>query len=245
MSIPAPSRHVAVWAGDPAALGLAWGSIAVVAGEDAAAVAEMAHAVGAPPVAHAAPGFALLTREPPDADLDTATAIATALPAASVHTAVLRHAWTGAESLGAVVAEARRVLVAGGRLLLADWDLDRVLTAAPQSYPDAFFYAALPGVAAHLRVTMAYHLDLALALGRAGFTNLRSVEVDEVVAEFDERPAYLAWLRDRGFRGIRHAAPEQLEAVRAALPALVRRLAPLGQVTHREPWRVAVGVRPG
>ncbi len=245
MEASAPSRLVAAWAGDPARVGVEWGRVAVVGGEDAAEVAEMAHAAGAPPVAHAAPGFVLLTREPPEADLDVAVPSATGLPAGSVHTVVLRHAWTGPQSLTLVVAEARRVLAGGGRLVLADWDLERVLTAAPQSYPDAFFYAAVPSVADRLRAAMAYRLDLSLALGRAGFTELRSIDVDEVVAEFDERPPYLAWLRERGFRGMRHAPEAQLDAVWEALPALVRRLAPLGNVTHREPWRVAVGVRPG
>lgn len=245
MEMPAPSRHAAAWAGDPRRVGVEWGPACVVAGDDAAEVAEMAHRAGAPPPAYSAPGFVLLTRDPPEVDLEPAAPSATGLPAGSVATIVLRNAWTGPESLAEVVDEARRVLAPGGHLLLAEWDLDRVLTAAPQSYPDAFFYAALPEVAERLRASMAYRHDLALALGRAGFAGLRSVEVDEVVAEFDERPGYLAWLRDRGFRGIRHADEERLAAVRAALPQLVRRLAPLGQVTHREPWRVAVGVRPG
>lgn len=245
MEAPPPLRHAAVWAGDPSRLGLEWGRAVVIGGENASDVAVMAHAAGAPPVAHAAPGFALLTRDPPEVDVDASTAVATTLPAGSVATVVLRHAWTGPESLTVAVAEARRILVAGGRLLLADWDLDRVLTAAPQSYPDAFFYAALPEVAARVRTVMAYRLDLALALGRAGFGGVRSVEVDEVVAEFHERPAYLAWLRERGFRGIQHADELRLATVRAALPDLVRRLAPLGEVTHREPWRVVAGVRPG
>lgn len=245
MEARAPLRSAAVWAGDPTRLRLPWGPAAVVGGEDATEVAELAHAAGAPPVAHGAPGFALLTREPPEADLDEAIPAATGLPAGSVRTVVLRHAWTGPESLAVVVAEARRILTGGGHLVLADWDLERVLTAAPQSYPDAFFYAALPEVADRLRAAMAYRLDLVLALGRAGFTGLRSIDADEVVAEFDERPAYLAWLRERGFRGVRHADPERLEAVRGALPELVRHLAPLGGITHREPWRVAVGTRPG
>ncbi len=237
-------RKAAVWAGDPARLGVEWGQVAVIAGEDAGAVADMAHGAGAPPIAHAAPGFALLARQPPDSDLELAVPSATGLPAASVHTVVLRHAWTDPEALAVVVAEARRILAGGGHLVLADWDLERVLTASPQSYPDAFFYAALPEVAKRLRAAMTYRLDLSLALGRAGFTSIRSIEADEVVADFEERPEYLAWLRERGFRGVRHADEQQLTAVRDALPALVRRLAPLGQVTHREPWRVAVGVRP-
>lgn len=245
MEAPALSRRTVVWAGDPARFGWPWGGVAVLGGEDAAGLAEAVAATGSPPIAVAAPDVVVLAAQPPEGLGDDAIATATGLPPGCADTVVMRHAWAGPEELTGVVAEARRVLRPGGRLVLAGWDLDRLLSTSPHSYADAFFYAALPEVADLLLASMAYGLDLALALGRARFSEVRSLDVDEVVAEFPGRAEYLPWLRERGFRGVRHAEPERLAAVRDALPALVRSIAPIGPVAHREPWRVVGGVRPG
>lgn len=242
---PAPRRRDASMAGDPTALGASWGGVVVVGGEDALAFAEAAQAGGGPPLASGIARLAVLATEPPAGAGDGSNPRATGLPDGCADTVVLRHAWDGPAQLADAAAEARRLLRPAGRVVLADWDLERVLASSPRTYPDAFFYAALPAVAAALEASLAFGLDLPLALGRARFTGIATGDVDEEVATFASPDRYLAWLRERGFRGMHHAEPAGLDAVDGALADLVRQVAPRGEVTHREPWRVAVGVRPG
>ncbi len=222
-------------------LGVDWGGVAVVVGEEAPVFADACFRSGGQPLAASTDSFALLTRDPPAGDL----AATSDLAGDSAGLVVMRHAWDGVEGLLEAVAEARRLLAPGGTVVLAEWDLDRILRSPARLYPDGFFYAALPEVVPRLRAMLAAPTDLAVELIRAGFKDVEGVDVDETVVEVPDRLSYLEFAKQRSFRGSGLATPDRLAAAWTAFVDFVPRIAPIGPVTHREPWRVVRGRVPG
>lgn len=211
----------------------------VVAGEDAGLVAEALLRAGGPPLAATGDAFAVASKAAPADAMDDLSDI----PDGAADLVILRHAWDGITGLNSAVAEGRRILAAGGALVLAEWDLDRLLRSPARLYPDGFFYDMLPEVVPHLRPALAAPSDLAIELVRAGFPDVDGLDVDETAGEFADRTGYLSWMQQRGFRGDRHAGDERRAEAWEAFVAFVPRIAPIGPVRHHEPWRVVRGRR--
>ena len=238
-------RPVPEWATILRALGVLDRGSVLVAGEAAAALGSIVQENGGPPLAYDRPDLALLTAAGPDVPpgFDAATPAATGLPAASVDSVVLRHAWNGVARLGPAVDEAARILRPGGALLLADLDLPELMSANAARYPSQILYASAPDVRAAVNATLA-PFDLSVTAGRAGFDGLRGLEVDETAGTFD-RMGFVDYVRAGGWRGWELLSPEReaaiVERVERALPLI----APVGPVVDREPWRYVIGVKRG
>ncbi len=231
------------WAGVLRDLQVPFGDRVLVAGDRADRVADAYQAAGAPPVAYARPGLAFLAKEPPDTDLEVALPAATGLGDGTVDLVVLRHAWGGPADLPATVAEARRVLAAGGTLVLFEPDLTRLLSSQVQRYPSQILYRLHPNVAADLRSSLVAPGELAAEAVRTGFIRLTGTEVEDTIGSF-ERSDYLQFLRDRGWLGFALLSDAEIAGVLEAVAGLLPLLAPIGPVVEREPWRVLRGVKP-
>ena len=243
MTTRVPRRAAPEWAGTLHELGVGFGDTVVVAGDRADLVADAYQAAGAPPIAYARAGFAVLARTPPDADFDAATPSATGLGDGTVDLFVLRHAWNGPPGLAAAVAEVRRELAPGGTAVLCEPDLVRLMRSPYQRYPSQLLYRLHPEVAADLEGSLVSPGELAAEAVRAGFTELIGIDVEETIGSFDG-PDYLRFLSERGWPGFALLDDDQIAGVIETVSGMLRRLAPIGPVVEREPWRVLRGVRP-
>ncbi len=216
----------------------------LVIGDRAERVADAYQAAGAPPIAYARPGLAFLAKSPPDADFEAARAAATGLEDASLDLVALRHAWVSAAGLEAAVAEAHRVLAPGGALVLAEPDLTRLLTSQVARYPSQILYRMHPEIAAALAATLVSPGELGAEVVRAGFVRVAAIDVEDSIGTFSP-PEYLRFLAERGWPASAPLSDAEIAGVVDAVDGLLPKLAPIGPIVEREPWRLVRAVKRG
>ena len=168
-------------------------------------------------------------------------AAATTLPDASVDVVFERALVHHVPDLGAVVAEARRLLRPGGRYLVQDRTADDVRQPAGPRHPRGYLFEVFPRL---LDIELARRPDgrvLAGLLREAGF-EVTTRELDELRAMHPDRDAYLAEIRLRTGRSILHELDDR-ELARL-VDVLADRL-PAGEpVVETDRWTLWTGALP-
>lgn len=168
-------------------------------------------------------------------------AAATALPGASVDVVFERALVHHVPDLGAVVAEARRLLRPGGHHLIQDRTADDVRQPAGPRHPRGYLFEVFPRL---LDVELARRPDDAVLAGlmrEAGF-EATTCNMEELRAVHPDRDAYLAEIRRRKGRSILHEL-DDCEIARL-VDVLADRL-PVGEpVVEADRWTLWTGVLP-
>ena len=224
------------WRTTLAGIGVGQDVAVVVGGPPAEAIAEAVPMAVADEVA----GLAILGSGPSLAA--DATPSSTGLPTDTADAVMMLAAWRSPEELRSVVAEARRVLAPGGRLILGEVDVDALLTATVATRRSSLLYrryrspilASLPGdrpVAAP-----------AFALLRGGFGSIESATVDLPVGVFSTPGAYVEAVLAGVWPGIGIVPPHERTALEGEILESLRGTAfPL---TEYQPWSLAYGIAP-
>jgi hypothetical protein len=216
-----------------------WTMPILVAGIDAAGLADILFLKASFGIAADGEDWALLAPEPPDEAPDTWTG----LPAGSVGTVILRRAWPDRPGIGAAAAGAVRLLASGGRLFLADLDLERLLGGSPVRYPYQFRFTLDPAAGERLRATAASASELALEVGRSGLRSVRGVDLEERRAVYEDPVAYWTAVRDGSWPSLIDTPADDREQLLERLAVELSRVAPMGEIVERRPWFAATGSR--
>jgi hypothetical protein len=220
------------------AFGTDWSAPLVIAGADAADLAEQCARRASFGIAAEGEDWFLLAPEAPD----TAPEGWPGLPPGIAGTVILRRAWPDRPGLDAAVGAAARLLRRGGRLIAADIDVDRLLGGSPVAYPYQLRFTLDPEAAAALRSSTVSTADLAVEVGRAGMRRVVGLTVDEERGRFAEAAAYWVGVRDGAWPSLAGTAPEARGMLLEDLAAQLSRIAPMGGIVERRPWFVATGV---
>jgi hypothetical protein len=212
----------------------------VVAGPDAEGVAEVLQQTGAPWVLAQGDGFALLG---PEKSTVTAGSL-DEVPDGAADLVVLVRAWTGRSDLVRTLDRAARTVAAGGAVVTAEVDFNRLRSARGDRYPAAFFYGRHREIAAAIAPHFVATLDLTIEVNRAGFRSTAVVGFDRPVGRYLDRDLFLAEAPSR-WRGFERLTDEEAEAERSALATAIGRLGPGDVIVDREPWTLVAGRKPG
>ena len=168
-------------------------------------------------------------------------AAATTLPGASVDVVFERALVHHLPDLGAVVAEARRLLRPGGRYLVQDRTVDDVRQPAGPRHPRGYLFEVFPRL---LDVELARRPDGAVLAGllrEAGF-EVTTRAVEELRAVHPDRDAYLAEIRLRKGRSILHELDDR--EIARLVDVLADRLSAGEPVVETDHWTLWTGVLP-
>ncbi len=161
----------------------------------------------------------------------------------SLDLVVARRVWKAPAGVDAAVSAARRALAAGGRLVAADFNIERVLDAPLWRYPSQYFYAVHPEVAEALARSSASPVDLSVAAVRARLADVETAEYDETLGEFEDAGAYRDGVAALGWRGFEEVSSDEVDVVLSGLTELLPRLLRSGPVPLREPWHAVSGIK--
>ena len=156
---------------------------------------------------------------------------------------IVRRAWADGPGLAVAAPAAARLVADGGRLVLADLDVDRLLAGSPVRYPYQFRFTLDPAAATALRASTTSTADLALEVGRAGMRSVKGIVVDEEKGVFPAAADYWGAVRDGAWPSLGEMAAENRTILLENLAVALSRSAPIGQVVERRPWFAATGIR--
>lgn len=216
-----------------------WSAPIVVAGSDAAAFAAELSRRSAAGIAADGEDWALLGPDVPG----TAPASWMDLPRGIAGTVIIRRAWADGPGLAAAAPAAARLVADGGRLVLADLDVDRLLTGPPVRYPYQFRFTLDPAGAAALVASTTSTADLALEVGRAGMRSVKGIIVDEERGVFPAAADYWGAVRNGAWASLGELAAEDRTILLENLAVALSRTAPMGEIVERRPWFAATGIR--
>jgi hypothetical protein len=214
-------------------------STIVVAGDDAGVVAGSFRDAGGPAAVIEADDFVVLAPEAPGGEISSWQD----LPDASADAVLLRRAWSDRRGLTTAVAAASRVLARGGRVVVADVDLDRLLGGPMFRYPYRLRFASDPEAAARLRATTAASAAMATEVVRAGFGNAVALDIDEERGRFATVEEYREAVRSGAWPSLAAMTAEARERLIESIGPELRKIAPLGGLIERRPWRAVTGVK--
>jgi hypothetical protein len=221
------------------AFGVDWSAPFMVAGPDAAALAGECARRSSAGIAAEGADWVLLgpdaLAEVPGSWMD--------LPAGIAGTVILRRAWADRPGLSVAAAAAAALVADGGRLFVADLDVDRLLTGSPVHYPYQLRFTLDPAAAKALVAGTAATADLALEVGRTGMRSAMGVVVEEVRATYREAADYWMAVRDGAWPSLADTPAEARGVLLENLAAELSRIAPLGEIVERRPWFAATGIR--
>jgi SAM-dependent methyltransferase len=143
--------------------------------------------------------------------------------------------------LGAVAAEAARLLRPGGVVLVQDRTPDDVAQPGSATHPRGWFFDVFPRL---LDVENARRPDLSAmtaALGSAGFGEITAIPLWEVRRRYADRGDYLAEIAQRTGRSILH---ELTDTELAHLVDELGRRLPEGPLVEEDRWTLWRGIRP-
>lgn len=227
------------WVGALDALGIDWSAPIVVAGMDAAALADDCARAGSAGIAAEGDGWLLLSSEQPGHTPGSWHD----LPHGTAGTVVLRRAWSDRPGLTVAVEAGAALVVPEGRLLVADLDTERLLGGSPVRYPYQFRFALDPAARASLRETAMSTADLTLEVARAGMRGVSGVSIEEERGRYDGPAGYWTAVRDGAWPSLSELPPDEREILLEELAAELSRVAPIGEIVERRPWFTATGVR--
>ena len=216
-----------------------WSAPILVAGIDAAGLADRLARRSESGIAAEGDDWVLLAPEAPDEVADAWAG----LPPRSVGTVVLRRAWDDRPGADLAAAAGHRLLVPGGRMFVADLDLDRLLGGSPVRYPYQFRFTLDPDAAARLRATTSGSADLALAAGRSRLKQARGVDLEEVRKVYDGPADYWMAVRDGAWPSLVDTPADDRDRLLERLAIELERVAPLGEIAERRPWFAVTGLR--
>ncbi len=221
------------------AFGVEWTAPIVVAGIDAAALADECARRGSAGIAAEGEGWALLASDalaaPPGSWMD--------LPGGIAGTVILRRAWKDRPGMSEAVTAAAALVAAGGRLFVADLDVDRLMTGSPVHYPYQLRFTLDPAAEEALRAATTSTADLALEVGRAGMRSATGTVVEETRAAYGEAADYWIAVRDGAWPSLSDTPAEARGVLMEDLAAELARIAPIGPIVERRPWFAATGIR--
>jgi len=221
------------------AFGIDWDAPMLVAGTDAATLADGCTRHGAPGIAAEGSDWYLLATDVPDEVPESWRD----LPAGVASTVIVRRAWPNRSALGPAVRAAGALVAEGGRLFVADLDVDRLLDGTPVHYPYQLRFTLDPAATAALRKRATPAADMALDVGRTGMLPVTSIVVDEERDTFGEAAAYWTAVRDGAWPSLDEMPSEEREILLENLAVALERIAPAGEIVERRPWYVATGAR--
>jgi hypothetical protein len=221
------------------AFGIDWDAPILIAGTDAISLVETCARRGSAGIAAEGDDWFLLAPNAPDEAPDSWVD----LTAGIAGTVVVRRAWGERSELGAATAAAARLLGEGGRLYLADLDVDRLLGSSPVHYPYQLRFTLDADAEAALRKRSTPVADLALEVGRAGLLPVTGVVVEEQRAVYDRAASYWTAVRDGAWPSLAAMPADRRERLLEDLAVALERIAPMGEIVERRPWFVATGMR--
>jgi hypothetical protein len=221
------------------AFGIDWDAPMVVAGTDATTLAVACTRRGASGIAAEGIDWYLLANDAPDGAPESWRD----LPAGIAGTVIIRRAWPSRSALGPAVRAAAALVAEGGRLFVADLDVDRLLTGTPVHYPYQLRFTLDPAAAETLRTRTTPAADIALDVGRTGMLPVTSVVVEEERGTFDGAAGYWTAVRDGAWPSLSETPADEREILLENLAVALERIAPVGEIVERRPWFVATGAR--
>lgn len=175
---------------------------------------------------------------PPLAD-DSST-VATGLPDGSVESALMLAAWDDVRDIGAVVAEARRVVTPGGSVWLGRRNVDAMVHSTPTTLRSARLYSRYPD---RIRSILASESVAPTELGlvRGGFSSIESWDYELPVDAFGDARSYRLAVESGMWLGIDRIAEAERLALLNELDEDLRSVDfPL---VEYQPWTLARGSR--
>jgi hypothetical protein len=220
-------------------LGISWRGVVVIAGDEAAAVADAFRSAGAPAVVYEERALAVLG----DVKMPDGVVSLAGLPDRCAELVVLRRPWASRPEVKQMLGEAARVLGLDGVVVAAEIDAARLLQGSTVRYPSRLQYLANPAAAERLRSTAVERTRLALEVTRAGFVDVVGREVDEERGRYPSPEDY--WLAARGgvWRSLSTVALQRRQEILDTAADELERVLPAGEVVDREPWHVISGRR--
>jgi SAM-dependent methyltransferase len=143
--------------------------------------------------------------------------------------------------LGAVAAEAARLLRPGGLVLLQDRTPDDVAQPGSATHPRGWLFDVFPRLLDVENARRPAVSVVTAALASAGFGEITATSLWEVRRRYADRADYLAEIAQRTGRSILH---ELTDAQLAHLVAELGRRLPEGPLVEQDRWTLWRGVRP-
>jgi len=239
VSAAMPATDSLNWIETLNALEADWSAPIVVAGMDAATLADdlARHSVSG--IAAEGEDWALLAPAAPD----EAPGSWMDLPHGIAGTVIIRRAWADRPSLSLAASAAAGLLAEGGRLFIADIDVDRLLDGSPVHYPYQLRFTLDPAAAAALATSTTSTADLALELGRSGMRSALGLVVEEERGIYLEAADYWAAVRDGAWPSLGDTPAGDRGILLENLAVELARIAPMGEIVERRPWFAATGIR--
>jgi SAM-dependent methyltransferase len=144
--------------------------------------------------------------------------------------------------LGAVAAEAARVLRPGGILLIQDRTPEDVAQAGSVTHPRGWFFEIFPGLLEVENERRPTADAVSGTLATAGFDDVSTTSLWEVRRRYADPEDYLAEIASRTGRSILH---ELDDTELAELVAELRRRLPAGPLVEQDRWTIWRAVRAG
>jgi len=227
------------WTGTLDALEIDWAAPILVAGMDAAALADDCMSTGSAGIAAEGDDWFLLSSEHPAEAAESWHG----LPQGMAGAVVLRAAWPDRPGLTTAVEAGAALVAPGGRLVVADIDADRLLEGSPVRYPYRFRFVLDPAAGASLRDESMSTADLTLEVGRAGMRDVVGVVIEEERGRYAGPAEYWTAVRDGAWPSLTEMPSYEREILLEDLAAGLSRVSPMGEIVERRPWFAATGTR--
>jgi len=227
------------WIGTLDALEIDRAAPILVAGMDAATLAGDCMRAGSAGIAAEGDDWLLLSSEQPAEAPESWHD----LPDGIAGVVVLRSAWPDRPGLTAAVEAGAALVAPGGRLVVADIDVERLLEGSPVRYPYRFRFVLDPAAGASLWEKTMSTADLTLEVGRAGMRDVIGVVIEEERGRYDGPAGYWTAVRDGAWPSLLEMPPDEREILLEDLAAELSRVSPMGEIVERRPWFAATGSR--
>ena len=155
-----------------------------------------------------------------------------------VDTVVLLHAWDGVAKVDAAARAATGWLRPGGWLVLADLDVDNLLSSRPEFYPSALLYQRFPATGAYLTSRSTSMVRLVTAAVRASLDGKASVGIERPVGVYSSPSELQAAVEFGAWRGLERLTQAEYAELMTAVSGISVAKWPL---VETEPWVFVAG----
>lgn len=175
---------------------------------------------------------------------EDATATTTRARSDSAGLVLLNDAFQRVADLKRVLQEAYRILIPGGQLLITEFNVEELLVAAPQRFPQRILSRMFPRVGRYLEERHATTMDIAIELVRTGFKDADAYMLDKPIGRFADYAEHADFVLSGGWRGVEILTDEERVGLVTALPAAMKAARPSPNFEDLEPITVAHGHKP-